>query len=597
MDNALTFGTLLGVPPVVQPPAGTFRIAILSDFSGRANRGELDSADDIARRKPTKVDFDSLDEVLEAMSPRLRLPIAGGRSAVELEFSEVDDFGADRLLSEIPLLDEVQGIRRRIERSIDKAVTSIRDWSAATVPPADGRQLSRGTEIPPAQALEEFASLQGRATAADVEEEPDSGKLLEAICAPFLVGPASEKKPSQPRLLAAAAECLHAAMRMILHHPDFQALEGAWRELDWLLRRVDQESVQLVLFDLSAEEFAADLARADDLTETGLYRLLVEKMQEGSRPQPLTVVLGRYEFDYSPAHAALLGRMGKICERLNAPFLSSISLRLLQADFKLKDDDRLAAWNDMRALPSAAFLGLGLPAFLLRMPYGSKGRSTEKFEFEEVDRGNVRGSLLWGNPATFCTALLTGGYLKEAKWEFDPNTHRVLDKLPLYIGRDDDDEPLAIATEAQLSLSVAKTVGRLGLIPLLAVKDRDSVQVSQLRSLAAADARLRGAWLPGPVAETSAATSTGETAAGATPGRASPAATAASAESVDLGGLDPELAALLGDSPVEAAPSSSSSVELDPELAALLGDSGSSGSKTEGTDDDIDPELKALLGG
>ena len=97
MVNSLSFGAQIGVPPAPGPTGQTFRIVVLGDFSGRANRGELDGADEIARRKPLRVEFDTLGEVIEELAPRLRIPIAGGRSIVELEFGELDAFDADHL--------------------------------------------------------------------------------------------------------------------------------------------------------------------------------------------------------------------------------------------------------------------------------------------------------------------------------------------------------------------------------------------------------------------------------------------------------------------------------------------------------------------
>jgi type VI secretion system protein ImpC len=597
MDNALTFGTLFGSPPPPQPAGPVFRIALFADWSGRANRGALDSPDEIAARKPIKIEFDTIDEVVEGLNPKLRLPLANSRAAAEFEFTDLESFDADRVFQSWPLLEEVQGIRRRIERSAEKAAAWIRGWAETGDEVQEALARSRAVAIPTAESLDQLASTEGRPSVPGNSDEASASELMEAICSPLLRGPARDRQLSSEKLLAAAAECSNVAARTVLHHPDFQALEGAWRELDWLLRRVDKGGrVQVMLFDVSAEEFAADLARTDDLAESGVYRLLVGRLLEGSKPLPPNLVVGRYEFDYCPMHAALLGRIGTICERLNAPFLSGMSSQLLDEGFKVKDDDRLAAWNELRALPSSAYLALALPGFLVRMPYGAQGRSTENFELEEVDRSNVAGSLLWGNAGTFCAALLAGAYQKEAKWDFDPNAHRVLDKIPLYVGRDDDDEPLAISTELRFALSVANTVGKLGLIPLQAVKDRDAVQVPQLRSLNSADARLRGAWLSGAgstPATPSAPSPPTEGARYDAPAVTSEVAGGGPSAAADSSGLDPELAALLGETP--SSPPGSSDSGLDPELAALLGET--TPAAAESSQSELDPELAALLSG
>ena len=600
MENSLSFGTLIGNAPA--PASGPdLRIAILGDFSGRANRGELDDSDELAKRKPIKVEFDTIDEVLEDVGPQLEIPIAGGATSVELEFSELESFDADEVFDQVDLLEEVQGISRRIKRSVEKAVAWIGGWSDAeddAEPPA-GR--SRGVAVPAAESLEELASLEGQPTVS--EDAGSSSDALEALCGPILSGPAGEEEPSEESLLAAAAECTNAAARAVLHHPDFQALEGIWRELEWLLRRVDKGGkVKVLLFDITAEEFAADLASGDELAETGLYQLLVEKVAEGKKPQPLSIVVGRYEFDYSDAHASLLGRIGKICERLNAPFLTGISSRLLADNFKLKDEDLLACWDEMRELPSSRYVGVASPGFLLRLPYGANGRSTENVEFEEFDQQNATRSLLWGNPGTFCAALIAGGYLKEAKWEFDPNAHRVLDKMPLFVTRDEDDEPTAVATEAQFAIKKANAAGRLGIITLQLIKKRDSIQIAEMRSLSSAESGLGGAWAGASASGAAQLDADAVEAVGIDGEETTDDSTESDGldpelaslleggdDSEDDSELDPELAALLGGDD-----DSEDDSELDPELAALLGDSDDSSDSDD--DDDLDPELRALLG-
>ena len=70
-------------------------------------------------------------------------------------------------------------------------------------------------------------------------------------------------------------------MRTVLHHPDFQAVESAWRGLEWLLKRVSKgERVDIVLYDVSRAEFATDLCGSEDLSRSALYHLLIEKGAE-----------------------------------------------------------------------------------------------------------------------------------------------------------------------------------------------------------------------------------------------------------------------------------------------------------------------------
>src|SRR3546814_7389721 len=92
-----------------------------------------------------------------------------------------------------------------------------------------------------------------------------AAELLRHLVGPHVV-PAAD--PRQDALVAQVDEALAGTMRRILHHPDFQTLESLWRSVDMLVRRLETGgSLQIVLYDISAEEIAADLAAADDLEE------------------------------------------------------------------------------------------------------------------------------------------------------------------------------------------------------------------------------------------------------------------------------------------------------------------------------------------
>ena len=60
----------------------------------------------------------------------------------------------------------------------------------------------------------------------------------------------------------------------------------------------------------------------------------------------------------------------------------------------------------MRAQPDAAWLGLALPRFLLRLPYGKKTDRCERFDFEELPDDPLHEHYLWGSPALACAVLL-----------------------------------------------------------------------------------------------------------------------------------------------------------------------------------------------
>ena len=64
---------------------------------------------------------------------------------------------------------------------------------------------------------------------------------------------------------------------MVLHHPEFQSVEAQWRSLDLIARSIeDDDTLDVMLYDVSAEEIGAELATADELAQSGVGRLLTE---------------------------------------------------------------------------------------------------------------------------------------------------------------------------------------------------------------------------------------------------------------------------------------------------------------------------------
>ena len=95
-----SFGTLSSEQAVgqeVPKPETPFRIAVLGDFSGRSNRGLAGSSEEVGRRKPRKIDRESLDGVMAKLEPSLLLPVGPDGATVELSFRSIDDFHPDAI--------------------------------------------------------------------------------------------------------------------------------------------------------------------------------------------------------------------------------------------------------------------------------------------------------------------------------------------------------------------------------------------------------------------------------------------------------------------------------------------------------------------
>jgi len=151
-----------------------------------------------------------------------------------------------------------------------------------------------------------------------------------------------------------------------------------------LVRRLEtDEQLQIVLYDITAEEVAADLSKADALENSGLYKLLIEQPSLDANQGAFAVVIGNYMFEQTPPHAELLGRVAKIVAQSQTAFICGMGTSCL--DTKPADLHPLVrqAWDGLAQIPEAGYLGLVLPRFMLRMPYGEGTDPIDSFDFRE----------------------------------------------------------------------------------------------------------------------------------------------------------------------------------------------------------------------
>jgi type VI secretion system protein ImpC len=478
-------------------------VAILGDFSGRANR-KLSDARTVGNRRPVQVDRDNFDAVLSKFGPEIQLPI-GDSGSMQLQFAELEDFHPDRVYERLKAFGRLRDLRARLrdpstfaeaadELGLRPAEPAVLNPRPAERPPSATRQASGSLLDEMIELTESRASENRPRRALDEVQE-----FAQRVAAKYLV---STPDPRQADILAVMDRAIAALMRAVLHNPDFQALEAIWRATFLLVRQLDTSSqLKLYLVDISKEELAADLSSGAAMRDTGAYRLLAEKSIETPGAEPWAVIVGNYSFGAQKQDAVLLSQMARIARRSGAPFLAGGSPQLLgcaslastPSSRDWNASQNLSCWSELRHLPEAEVVGLALPRFLLRLPYGKQTSPVESFDFEEFPEPPTHEDYLWGNPA-FLVALLLGQSFSESGWEMRPGTVTEIDRLPLHVyEKDGESEPKPCAEV----LLTEEAIGRMieeGLIPLVSFKNRDSVRVARFQSVAAPSRPLAGRW-------------------------------------------------------------------------------------------------------
>jgi type VI secretion system protein ImpC len=269
-------------------------------------------------------------------------------------------------------------------------------------------------------------------------------------------------------------------MRAILHHADFQALEAAWRALDWLVRGLDTGTyLKLYVLDISKSDLA------DRLRE--LRRILVDEAAVAPGGEPWALVAADFTFARTEGDIRLLTSLAEVMRAAGA---------VLLAEADPNDADSPAAerlWQTLRNSPEASSVGLALPRFLLRLPYGEKTSTIESFAFEEMPGSPVHHDYLWGNPAFACAFLLGQAFSRDG-WDLRPGTHTSITGLPLHVYESDGEQQLKPCAEVLLTEADADSVLEQGFMPVVSIKNQDAVRVIRFQSIAQPPAPLAGAW-------------------------------------------------------------------------------------------------------
>lgn len=462
----------------LNPPAWNakrpLRIAILGDFGAGALRGRLDTGAALARRKPLKVEFDTLEDALGRLQLKLTLPIGAEGAPLEVEISELESFHPDELYRNLEVFSALAALRKRLNNTstFAAAAAEVKEWgldAGPAVSRAGARQRARGAAPSSGASLDDFARLTGRpAVAQGADDSVDA--MLRRIVGPFIVPAAA---PNKDALVAAVDKALGDAMKAVLHQPDFQNAESLWRGVDFLLRRLEtSHQLQVHLFDVSAEEFAADLSAGDDLSETGLYKLFVEQPAQEA-DGGYAYIAGCYHFDATPPHAELLGRAARVAAHAGAPFITAIATGPFTD--RREPPHRLVreAFAALKDMPDASFLALLGPRFLLRHPYGKKSDPVSSFAFEEFDRSSGLRGMLWGHPALLALSVLgTRG------------AQLAIDDLAFHYYVDEDGDTIALpCTDRLVGTDAAGLLRGYGINGVMAHKGEALVRLAGLEAI------------------------------------------------------------------------------------------------------------------
>lgn len=237
---------------------------------------------------------------------------------------------------------------------------------------------------------------------------------------------------------------LSAQVNEILHNESFSRLESAWRSMKFLVDNTDfRQNIKIEFINVSKSDLLDDFEDAPEVVKSGLYKHVYTAEYGQFGGQPVGAIIANYEFGPKPQDMQLLQYVASVASMSHAPFIAAAGKEFFGIDSwdqlpNLKDlhsvfeMPQYAKWRSFRESEDARYVGLTLPKFLLRLPYGENSVPAKSFNFkEEAVRDD---EFCWGNTAFCFASRLTDSFAKY-RWcsnIIGPQGGGAVENLPLY---------------------------------------------------------------------------------------------------------------------------------------------------------------------
>jgi type VI secretion system protein ImpC len=274
----------------------------------------------------------------------------------------------------------------------------------------------------------------------------------------------------------------------IMHHPDFQKLEGSWRGMHYLVHQSETgEHLKIRVLNASKKDLLKDLEKAAEFDQSQLFKKIYESEFGTFGGSAYGALIGDYEISNHPQDLSFLEKMSQVAAAAHAPFISAASPQLFGFDSftqlseprdlaKIFQRTEFAKWRSFRESEDSRYVALAMPHILMRLPYGMANVPVEAFDFEERVDGTDHGKYLWGNAAYALGTRMTDAF---AKYHWCAAIRGVeggglVQGLPVHTFKTDEgDVALKCPTEIAITDRREKELADLGLIPLVHCKNTD----------------------------------------------------------------------------------------------------------------------------
>jgi type VI secretion system protein ImpC len=291
-------------------------------------------------------------------------------------------------------------------------------------------------------------------------------------------------------IIAEIDKKLSDQVNVIMHSERFQQVEAAWRGLQHLVSNTEtDEMLKIRVLNISKKDLAKTLKKYKGTAwdQSPVFKKLYEQEYGQLGGEPYGCLVGDYYFDHTPGDVELLGQMAQVAAAAHAPFIAAAGPTVLGMDSwqelanprdltKIFSSPEYAAWRSLRESDDAKYLGLAMPRFLARVPYGAKTSPVEEFDFEEDTSGGDHSKYTWAN-AAYTMAVNINRSFKQYGWCTairGVESGGAVEGLPVHtFPSDDGGVDMKCPTEIAISDRREAELANCGFMPLIHRKNTD----------------------------------------------------------------------------------------------------------------------------
>ena len=281
---------------------------------------------------------------------------------------------------------------------------------------------------------------------------------------------------------------LSIQLNEILHHADFQKLEGSWRGLRHMVFNSNTSAnLKIRVLNVNKKDLLRDMQRAPEFDQSALFKKIYEEEYGVFGGAPYGALIGDFEFGKHPEDVELLEKISQVAAAAHAPFFAAAAPSLVNLESwtqidaprdlaKVFDSTDYAKWKSFRQSEDSRYIGLCLPRTLGRLPYGRETKPIEDFNYEESVDGADHSKYVWSNAAFSMGTRLADSFMKFGMCVSIRGVEGggLVEGLPVHnFQTDSGDTVMKCPTEVPITDRREKELADLGFIPLCHCKGTD----------------------------------------------------------------------------------------------------------------------------